>query len=258
MGDVWAGLYLLAFVLPALVLAGSSYVVFRLATRIQTLGQATRPRWQYLILHLVLGLGLALPLGPIAALAWLIVPGYLYRILGRARHPDRDGQPASAPLVSAPSGQRRWGLALLFTATGVLLPWATGLGVKLYLDSLGRPTLPLAGFLDPTSIAVELLLTLGAWAFPFLLLASAVVVPWRVGFPVDSDSRNSLLPIWLAYTCGALATVPVFAGVFWEFDSMMLLVPVGLVLVPPMALGYFIGWWWLRRTNLEKVTHSLS
>jgi hypothetical protein len=243
-GDFWAGIFVLGLVLPGLLFVASTIVAFRLATRLQPLKPEARPRWQYLLVHLGLGFGLALPLGSVAALAWVVVPGYLY---WEVREAEGDDTGRSVSPWLGTGGVRHWWLAALFTVTGVLIPWVAGLGVKLYLDAQGRPTLPLSGFLDPASIAIEIVLTLTAWAFPFVVLASAVAVPWRVGFPADSPLRESLLPIWLAYLAGVLAAIPVFASVFWEFDTLMLLMPVGLVLLPPMALGYFAGWWLLRR-----------
>jgi len=250
MSGIWAALYVMTFVMPSLVLIISTVAVFRVARQLKGAHTDARPAWQYLALHLALGIGLALPLGPLALAAWLLVPGYLYRELRRG--PTTSKQRERRPLTSGGSAKRHRGIATLFVTTGVLLPWATGLGVKVYLDSLGRPTLPLEGFLDPASVAIEVLLTLGAWAFPFVILASAVVVPWRIGFSEDSAARDSLLPIWLAYLFGVVATIPTFVGVFWEFDSLMLLVPVGLVLVPPMAVGYLIGWWMLRHAAHPK------
>jgi len=254
MSGISAGLYAMSFVVPALVLILSTFAVFRLARQLKGADPDARPAWQYLALHLALGIGLALPLGPLALAAWVVVPGYLYRELRSIAGPTTSKERERRPLTSGGSTKRHWGIATLFVTTGVLLPWATGFGVKVYLDSLGRPTLPLEGFLDPASVAIEVLLTLGAWAFPFVVLASAVVVPWRVGFSEDSAARDSLLPIWLAYCFGAGATIPTFVGVFWEFDSLMLLVPVGLVMVPPMAVGYLIGWWMLRHAAHPKTS----
>jgi len=252
MGDVWAALYVLGVVWPGLLLLVSTVIAFRLAKRLKVVRPDSRPPWQYVTLHVALGLGLTLPLGPVASLAWLLIPGRLYWTLQSLDSAPVSAPSATRPLTRGRSTQRHWFLATFFTMTGVLLPWGTGLGVKTYLDAQGRPTLPLEGFVDPASLAVEFLLTLGAWASPYLLLASAVVIPWRIGFSADNPSRDSLLPIWLAYSFGVAATIPVFVAVFWEFDSMMLLVPVGLVLLPPMALGYLLGWWLLRRAGLPE------
>jgi len=153
---------------------------------------------------------------------------------------------ASAAPQSARS-RRSWGLAGLFLATGALLPWATGLGVKLYLDSLGRPTLPVSDFLNPAAVPVLLFQTLALWAFPYLILASAVVVPWRVGIGVGTSHRKATFPIWLAYLGGSVVAIPLFGAVFWEFDMMMLFVPLGTFLLPVMTLGYLAGWWLVRQ-----------
>jgi hypothetical protein len=138
-------------------------------------------------------------------------------------------------------------LGLLFTATGVAIPWATGLGVKLYLDSMGRPTLPVSDFLDPAALVFLLVATVFLWSFPFILLAAAAVVPWRPGFGIEARHQNAMLPVWLAYAGGTLTAVPVFAAIFWEFDIMMLFVPVGVSLMPGMVGGYLLGCWIARR-----------
>ena len=62
---------------------------------------------------------------------------------------------------------------------------------------------------------------------------------------------ESRLPIWLAYAGGLLAAVPIFAAVFWDFDGMMLFVPLGVSLLPTMVGGYLLGWWVCRRRNLK-------
>ena len=188
MGDVWSVLFVLGLAMPGLLLVASTFVVFRLARRLRSLKSGTRPRWHFLLVHLGLGLGLTVPLGPLAALGWFVVPGYLYGEVRAAENPS-DVYRSADPAISAVSGDRRWGLAALFTCTGLLLPWATGLGVKAYLDAQGAPTLPLEGFLDPASVVVELVLTLLAWGFPFVLVASAVVVPWRLCWSARGSSK---------------------------------------------------------------------
>ena len=56
-----------------------------------------------------------------------------------------------------------------------------------------------------------------------------------------------MLPVWLAYGAVCLSAVPVFVSVFRDFDTLMLLVPLGLPLLIPGALGYLGGWWILGR-----------
>jgi hypothetical protein len=266
----WSLLFVLGLLLPILLIAGSGWVVLRLARRLRGLRPESRPPWHWVGGHIALvaladggvgsllvlaGLGGFLPFtGSLGLLAMLVVPIHLHRSVRRASGPEGDAPRMAAAGAPVDDKQdvkrvRRWRLAAIFAATGVFLPWLVGLAVKLYLDSRGRPTLPVSDFLDPQVIPVLLIQTLALWAFPFLVLGSAVVVPWRLGFAEDPAARASTLPIWLAYAGGVLADVVLFIGVFWEFDALMLIVPLGLFLLPPMALGYLLGWWMVRRRH---------
>lgn len=260
MGMAWPVLFVLGLIVPVLILGLTCVLVVRWARELARLGGTDHPTWHYLVGHVILvgfldgafGPFLGFFGGPVILLwplvlgspSMVVVPIYLYLRLRGVKHSAAPRAVSPRPL---PPGRRRWGLASFFVVSGTLVPWATGLGVKIYLDAQARPTLPVADFLQPSGIPVLLALTMVMWAFPFLILASAVVVPWRIGFGSDAVGRESTLPIWLAYLAGVAATVLVFRDVFWEFDAMMLLVPVGLMLIPPMALGYAAGWWLLRR-----------
>lgn len=265
MGNLWAILLVIGTMAPAAVVVVSAWLVARLARRLRALLPESRAPWQWVLGHLALitvveggsaaVMGFLAPrfivLVPsgLAALSMLFAPAYLYRAVRRAavQHPpikSRSAPAATARGLPAPSNQGKgWAAALLVAATGLFLPWVVGLGVKIYLDSRGRPTLPISDFLDPQALPVLLIQTLTLWAFPFLILASAVLVPWRVGFAKDPRGRESMVPIWLAYAGGVLAEIPLFMGIFWEFDAIMLIVPLGLYIVPPMVIGYLIGWW---------------
>lgn len=237
-------MFLLGLVLPGVVLLVSSWSVALLAKGLRRREPATRPTWQFLAGHFGIGLSLSVPFPMFGDLAWAIAPAYL---LFRLRRTPQVNLLNAEPGRRIARGRQPWGIATLFVLTGLLLPWVVGLVVKLYLDSKGLPTLPVSGFLDPVTVPILLVLTLGAWAFPFVILASAFIVPWRIGFSSDPEKRDSALPIWLAFWAGVIASVPTFVGVFWKFDAMMLLVPVGLALLPPMSVGYLLGWWVLHR-----------
>jgi len=112
---------------------------------------------------------------------------------------------------------------------------------------VGRPTLPVSDFLNPAAVPVLLFQTLTLWAFPYVILASAVVIPWRVGIGHRTSHRKATVPVWLAYLGGSALAMPLFGAVFWEFDMMMLFVPLGIFLLPVMTLGYLVGWWLVRR-----------
>jgi hypothetical protein len=262
MGALWGILLAIGTMAPALLVVGSAWLVARMARRLREHVPASRPPWQWVVGHLALitiveggstlvlgylapGFMVLIP-GGLAALSMLIAPVYLYHHVHKAAPHHPTAKVHGDHIVGGRSdaaGRRRWGEALLMVLTGIVLPWLTGLGVKIYLDSRGRPTLPVSDFLDPRALPVLLIQTVTLWAFPFLILASAVVVPWRVGFAKHPRGRESILPIRLAYVGGVLAQITLFVGIFWEFDSIMLIVPLGLYLLPPMVIGYLIGWW---------------
>ncbi len=267
MGAMWGALFTLGLMIPLLVLVASGWLVIRLARRLGALVPGTRPAWQWLGGHVALGTvaevaaealfeggpwSALLPFSAaVGALCLAAVPFYLYRSVQRAEDLARSGQleifDRSTLSVARPGTFRDgWGVAALFVATGVALPWLTGLGVKIYLDARGRPTLPVSDFLNPEALPVLLVQTLALWAFPFLVLASAAALPWRVGFGGDPLGRASMLPLWLSYAAGVASGVVLFIGVFWQFDAITLIVPLGMYLVPPMAIGYAIGWWIVR------------
>lgn len=261
MGSAWGVLFVLGLAVPLLLAVATCWFVLRWARELARAGGTRHPPWHFMVGHLALiavsevGVGSALGLlgAPMAwsplglASPWIfVVPAYLFFRVRRTRRSSR----VRVPGVSGGGGLthgRPWGLAAFFVVSGTLIPWATGLGVKIYLDAHGQPTLPVAGFLSPSALPVLLLLTVAMWAFPFAILASAVVVPWRVGFGSDPAGRESKLPIWLAYVAGAVTEMVIFKEVFWEFDALMLVVPVGAMLIPPMAIAYAVGWWILRR-----------
>jgi hypothetical protein len=191
----------------------------------------------------------AVVLPVLGVLAMIVVPVHLLQERTRARRAE-GSQPAATTTGEHAPPRRPLGVAIFFVLSGVLLPWVTGLAVKIYLDVIGAPTYPVSSFLDPVATPIFLVLTLVFWAFPFVLLASALVIPWRVGFPSGSKECESTLPLWMAFWAGALAAIPVFGSVFVDFDALMTLVPVGTILLVPMALGYWLGWWILRRRRM--------
>jgi len=135
----------------------------------------------------------------------------------------------------------RWILGLI-VSLGVLLPWATGAGVKLYLQAHGRPTLPWSYFLSPTSILFEIPLTL--WlASPYLVLALVARVAFRDGHvpfvgAMSAHQRRAVVLVSLGV--GSVATVAMFRVIFWEgenFDYFLTPLPVALP-----AVGIVVGW----------------
>lgn len=80
---------------------------------------------------------------------------------------------AEAPSLTRPARALAPSVKWIFwsiIATGMTLPWAVGIGVKLYLAAQGLRTWPWWYFLNPTRFVLELTLTL-VFASPFIALA---------------------------------------------------------------------------------------
>jgi hypothetical protein len=111
------------------------------------------------------------------------------------------------------------------------------MGVKVYLQSVNRPTLPLSDFLTPSFPGI-LAASAIQWSFPFL--AWALFTRFRLLNGRESrfspGARRGTA--WIVYGAGTAAAILLFTGVFWEFDGMYLFVPLGIFLVPPMGLAY--------------------
>ena len=55
MGELWGGLFVLGLIMPGIVLLVSSVVVLRFAVQRGRLDPKAWPPWQYLIIHIFLG-----------------------------------------------------------------------------------------------------------------------------------------------------------------------------------------------------------
>ncbi len=266
MDTLWGILTVAGPAVPPILAAVSCVVVYKLAQRLRLSDPSAWSAGKTVALHLmlivfvaVIGSFLRLVYIELAALG--LIPLYLFRRLKRvdaraASGPDaaearasnsNHGDPVSAR--SAPrsvvvtreiSPTTALVIAWFIGVTGLLLPWVVGLGVKFYLQSQGEPTLPISGFVDPASLAVLLLLTMVMWSSPFLVLAVLVAVRFSVGGSKIHTFRDSLPLVWWTYCAGVVTAVIVFARVFWQFDTMLLLVPLCFLLIPPMALAYWI------------------
>jgi hypothetical protein len=284
MGDVWAVLFMIGLLMQPLVVLGSLAYVIVVSVKI---GHVTGRRdrvWKMTALHIamVAGLGLGSEMvaewGSASALlvslatvlragSILAVPLTLRRRLVRlTSSPLDDHLPQEPPeeeqfditddlaTTSADSSDvtsrhrttATW-TAWTIAVTGTLTPWVVGLGVKVYLDSQGRPTLPIADFVNPTALPVLVVVTLSMWSFPFLLLALAARYRILVRPHAGRSFAQRLCLVWLAYAGGMVAAVPLFVGVFWQFDIMYLIVPIGLYVLPVMALAYGAGLFMIRR-----------
>jgi len=123
----------------------------------------------------------------------------------------------------------------------MILPWSVGIGVKLYLQAIGKPTVPWSYFLSPGSLLLELPLTI--WlSSPFIGLAflgrHLLSAPSFMG----TTYRERLIILLCGLLVGAIGTVRTFLGVFWEFDPLyFFLVPLPVFYLPYIVAGLVGG-----------------
>jgi hypothetical protein len=260
--SIWIVLLVLGIAIPAIILFATTGYVLVLARRIRTLDPAATAPWRLVLLHLAIVTGVQFLLTPFGAAAgtglgavaaMAILPIRLYRRLRDTLDdgPDLPGPSTPDRLPEPLPAIRARALAALFAVTAVALPWSVGVGVKLWLDAHGQPTLPYSAFLGLSQMPGLLILTLTAWGFPFLALSLVLLMPrFGTGGPWSYGRR---LPVWLAYGAGVVAGIPVFIGMFREFDAMYLILPVGSYLAVPMAVAYALGVALGRRGGLRPV-----
>ena len=125
---------------------------------------------------------------------------------------------------------------------GLLLPWATAAGVKVYLYELGKPTWPWSTF--AVYAPLGLLLSV-VYAAPFYGLA-LVARSWALGrirWLASASPLQRRLVVLLTLLGGAVGMVRVFVDVFWVFDPLVLyyLQLVVLSYLPWMGGGLVVG-----------------
>jgi hypothetical protein len=135
--------------------------------------------------------------------------------------------------------QRSIGSTLAWAALllSMLLPWSIAVGVKLYLDSQGKPTWDWLYFAHPTLILYELWATLwfalpgiGVALLCYLLFTNRFAFSRRLGAGEKSAIALASLLV------GAIGSIPTFISVFMEFHPIVLMLPF-FVMIP--YVGYY-------------------
>lgn len=115
-----------------------------------------------------------------------------------------------------------WSIAI----TGLILPWCVGIGVKIYLDTHGKPTWEWLYFLHPGTLLAEVWATV--WlAAPSLLLAliAALMFCGRIESLRGLSRSEMMLVILPAAVWGAARSVFVYIDMFWEFHPIAFMLP---------------------------------
>lgn len=140
----------------------------------------------------------------------------------------------------------------LFALPGLVLPLATGVLVKLYLQKEGRPTVSWSYFLDPLSILIFVPLVI-FWAAPhiYLGLVATAVLKGRSAFLEWATLPQRFFVLGCAFVAGTIGLVAVFLNVFWEFDPLYIFVPLPAFYGAAMAFGGLVGYAIIRRFSFH-------
>ena len=109
---------------------------------------------------------------------------------------------------------------------GVLLPWAVGIGIKVYFDLHDRPTWDWLYFFHPAHLLFEIWATFW-FALPAIALAVLAYfmftnrIPRFGGF--NGFEKSLIILPSLAW--GVFASVPVYLDIFREFHPIVVLLP---------------------------------
>jgi hypothetical protein len=132
----------------------------------------------------------------------------------------------------------------LIAFVGIACPWVIGVSVKLYLQSQGRPTWPWSYFFNPPIMALELWATLW-FAAPFLVLAALgrLIFLGRLWFLDRFNDWERRLVILAGLGWGAVRSVRVFLGLFWELDPIVFMFAFleSLDYVGDIIIGLYAG-----------------
>ncbi len=134
-------------------------------------------------------------------------------------------------------------IVVTLVSTGLLLPLAVGIGVKLYLQGRGIPTVPwenigaYALYFGPLDSVIA--------AAPLILLA-VLYRHWTIGklrWFSRATSLQGRLVVLSGFAGCVAGMVREFVGVFWEFDALILWVMPLVVAkyLPWMAAGLVVG-----------------
>lgn len=133
---------------------------------------------------------------------------------------------------------------------GLVLVWIVGAGVKVIMDSMGKPTRPWSDFTGRSlSDLLSKLPELGGYTLlagaPFLLLAftGKRYLAERVAGGVDAFTFGNYTKVVLcAYVGALLPAIYLYGCVWWAADEVGLLVLIfPLVLALGAGFGYFAG-----------------
>ncbi len=139
-------------------------------------------------------------------------------------------------------------MAWKITTTGLITPWVIGSVVKLYLESIGKVTLPWSYFLNPKALTMFIPATIW-WGLPFILLAFMSRYLLKKDLLGIHSNRGKFLLLMGTLIGAFIGAAKIFISVFWLFDAVIILVPVWTLYFSFLLTGLAIGWLLARRAD---------
>jgi hypothetical protein len=173
----------------------------------------------------------------IAFFSWRI-----WRRFDTLPEPSRgEREPSETETEQAVSSGKSYYRYMLLTIIvfGMIIPVSTGIAVKLYLDSVGEPTLPWSYFLNIPGLILLLPLSVW-WSIPYLILVYAARNIRTTPFWGLKTYKARLIFISSVFAGGCLISIGIFVSVFVQFDPLILFVPLWIVFLPHLVAGLLI------------------
>ena len=123
---------------------------------------------------------------------------------------------------------------------GAVLPWLVGIGMKLYLQARGEPTLPWSYFFNAVTLLA--LVPYTAWiASPFIVFAFLARRMLSAPSALHMNDAERRFVIFAGLAGGAAASIWTFIGVFRVFDPLFLLLPLPMASLTGIVAGLVGG-----------------
>lgn len=140
-------------------------------------------------------------------------------------------------------------------ATGLFTPWGVGSMIKIYLDYIGKITLPWSCFLKPQGLVVFVPASI-CWGIPFLLiglLSRQLIQKSFLGIQSERGKFYLLIGILVGAFIGAGR---IFVSVFWIFDAMAIFAPIWIFYIKDLLIGLLMGWLIGRKIDSINTKHK--
>jgi hypothetical protein len=150
-------------------------------------------------------------------------------------------------------------LFLWCSGIGLVVPWLSGLAVKLWLQSRGLPTYPYSAFLEEAWLCIVASVLFAVPLMVFGVFAQRVLATRSCCGLTTQRARNCLIAGVLLGTVASMTRL--FIDLFWEFDfqSLFFAPLLWIGYLDGAAVGALAGWvvgWWIQGREAESGGHG--